>query len=545
VKIVGTTRHENMKIGSYYRSVAGCEIQVPPPCCVVILGAYGDLARRKLIPALYRLSANKLLPSNFCLLATDGVVMDREHYLTAMGEAVSKSLGVRFHNTSWHRFAEFVDYVSFDYGNLTAYSNMLKKRLMMLEKKHGTGENRVFYLAIPPSVFQSAVVNLGRAGLSDMQDNGFPHIVIEKPFGRDVASSARLDKALSIYFDERQVFRIDHYIAKETVQDMLMFRFANSIFEPLWNREFVDHVQITAAETLGVEHRAAYYEEAGVFRDMFQSHLFELLASCAMEPPVAFESERVRDERTKVFRSIRPFPSVDRLDEFMAIGQYGPGTIDGQHVAGYREEPGISPQSITPTFGALKIFVDNWRWNGVPFYLRSGKRLARTRTSVSIHFKPVPHLMFAGMMDRDIEPNIVVFRVQPDEGISLTFQTKMPGSRACLLEKPVQMNFSYGAPDVLEAYEWVLLDCMVGDQMLFLRKEGVELTWSLLTPLIERIEATTPVDLFPNYSAGSEGPEAARRLIETDGRTWLPLKRQVAEARPGLIQVGGFKRQRA
>jgi glucose-6-phosphate 1-dehydrogenase len=322
------------------------------------------------------------------------------------------------------------------------------------------------------------------------------------------------------FFKERDIFRIDHFLAKETVQNIMMFRFANSIFEPLWNNKYIDHVQITASETLGVEHRAGYYDEAGVIRDMFPNHLFQLLAITAMEPPPLFESEMVRDEKVKIFRSIRPIP-LDRLDEYVVIGQYGSGKVNGEDVVGYREESGVSPKSTTPTFAAMKVLIDNWRWRGVPIYLRSGKRLSSRKTEIAIFFKPVPHLMFEELIKEPIMPNILVLRVQPEEGISLSLQTKLPGSKVCL--SPVSMDFSYPVDIQMDAYEWVLLDCMRGDQMLFVREDGVELTWSLLTPVIERLECTGVAERFPDYTAGSSGPSEAALLIERDGRAWRQL----------------------
>jgi glucose-6-phosphate 1-dehydrogenase len=530
------TRPINIKLDSAYPSAPECEIQTPPPCSLVIFGGHGDLAARKMMPALYRLSVHRFLPHHFFVLATDAVPESRERYLETMREAVVLSAHKDFSEIAWQKFADCVDYLSFNYNDRTAFDTILKPKLAALAARFLTGPRHVFYLAVPPSVFETAVANLGEVHLSDIQEDSFPHLVIEKPFAWDLESSRRLDMRVSQYFREKQVFRIDHYVAKETVQDMLMFRFANSMFEPVWNRGYVDHVEITAAETTGIEHRTRYYEEAGVLRDMFQSHLFELMTMCAMEPPVAFEAERVRDERVKVFRSVRPLP-LDRLGQYVALGQYGPGKTNGKRIPGYREEPGVPPRSVTPTFAAMKVFIDNWRWNGVPFYLRSGKRLAGRMTSVSIHFKPVPHLMFLGVAAGDIEPNTLVFRVQPDEGISLTFQTKMPGSRLCLQETPVQMNFSYGASGMLDAYEWVLLDCMTGDQMLFLRKEGVELTWAFLTPILERLAETSTSEMFPNYPACSEGPTAAFELTARDGRTWRPLGGRVGARFPEAASI--------
>jgi glucose-6-phosphate 1-dehydrogenase len=368
-------------------------------------------------------------------------------------------------------------------------------------------------------VYETIITNIGVAGFAE-EDEGYTHIVIEKPFGRDLESARKLNGTLRSFFKERQIYRMDHYLAKETVQDILMFRFANSIFEPLWNRRYIDHVQITVSETLGVEHRAGYYEKAGVLRDMFQNHIFQLLALVAMEPPSVFEAERVRDEKVKVFRSIRPFP-LDRLGDCVAAGQYDKGAIGDAQTVGYREEPGIAPDSTTPTFAALRVLIDNWRWNGVPFYLRSGKRLPRRKAEISIHYKPVPHLMFAKTLEERIEPNMLALRVQPDEGISLYFQTKNPGTKVCL--RPVLMDFSYPRVFFLSDYERILLDCMQGDQMLFVREDGVNQTWALLSPLIERLEAETKVEDFPNYASGSAGPPEADRLIEKDGRTWKAL----------------------
>jgi glucose-6-phosphate 1-dehydrogenase len=337
--------------------------------------------------------------------------------------------------------------------------------------------------------------------------------VVEKPFGRDLKSAMELDRTLHESFREEQIFRIDHYLAKETVQNILMLRFANSIFEPLWNRGFVDHVDITAAEALGVEHRAGYYEQAGVLRDMFQNHMMQLLALVAMEPPSLFEAERVLDEKAKVYRSLRPFP-VDDLQGYLVLGQYGEGRVDGERVRAYRLEPGVSPDSLTPTFARMKVFVDNWRWQGIPFFLTSGKRLARKSTEIVIHFKEVPHSMFRRTLQEEIRPNRLILGIHPEENISLTFQTKSPGARVSL--RSVTMDFHYhqnhGGP-FLDAYEKVLLDCMLGDHMLFWRQDGVELCWAFLTPILMECETCSnrPEMLHP-YESGSWGPAAAARL---------------------------------
>ncbi len=507
-----------MKTETVYRTMGNCDVKVPDPCGLVIFGGSGDLTKRKIIPSLYRLHQSRLLPKVFFVLGTSRTVMNSEEFRNSMLAAVRDGVREDFDESSWRGFATNLYYSPIDYAKAESYFS-LKQELSELEKRYPTNGDRIFYLAIPPTVFEDVVVHLGSAGLSQ-KEKGYTHLVIEKPFGRDLPSARRLNGILKNSFQEDQIYRIDHFLGLETVQNMLMFRFANSIFEPLWNRGYVDHIQITASETLGVEHRAGYYEEEGVIRDMFQNHMFQLLALIAMEPPPVFEAEPVREERVKVFRSMRPFP-LDELNHYLVIGQYGKGEIDGNAVPGYREEPGISKNSTTPTFAAMKVWVDNWRWNGVPFYLRSGKRLTSWKTEISVHFKPVPHSMFSRVLDEPIEPNTLVFKVHPDEGMSLFFEAKKPGSKVCL--RPVVMDFSYQRGVLMEAYEWVLLDCMHGDHTLFVREDGVEQTWSLLTPVIHHLESTTKVNEFPNYVAGSSGPEAADLLIEGEGRTWRPL----------------------
>ena len=502
-----------------YRTIGGCAIEISRPYCLVIFGGYGDLSKRKLIPSLYRLHKNRLLTENFFIFGADRVEMDVSQYRESMKSAVKAAFPNEFDDSVWSEFETRLYYSFFDFAASEAYIRCFKDEVLPLEEKHRTGANRIFYLAIPPAVFETVIANLGATGLS-VEDKGYINVIIEKPFGRDLESARRLNRIVHKYFEERQIFRIDHYLAKETDQNLLMFRFANAIFEPLWNRNFIDHVQITVSETLGVEHRAGYYENAGVIRDMFQNHLFQLLALTTMEPPAEFDAERVRDEKIKVFRSVRPFP-LDRISDYVVVGQYGKGQVNGRQVIGYREEPGVSPKSTISTFAAMKVFVDNWRWDGVPFYLRSGKRLSSRKTEISLHFKQVPYMMFSKFMEGPIEPNILLFRIQPDEGISLTVQTKTPGSRMCL--DPVLMDFSYQKGVLLDAYEWVLLDCMLGDHMLSLREDAVELTWSLLSPVIEKIESTTKPEKLPNYAAGTSGPDEARLLIEKDGRAWRSL----------------------
>lgn len=496
-----------------------CSTEVPPSAAIIIFGASGDLTRRKLVPSLFRLYKSKMLADRFFILGTSRVEMTSEEFRAAMFDAVKAAFPAGIDNGVWNTFAPRLYYSTFDYGDLKSYTAYLRDRLPELEQKHQTGGNRIYYLAIPPTIFEDVINNLGAAGLS-REDNGRSHIVIEKPFGRDLSSARRLNQLVHTHYKESQIFRIDHYLAKETVQNVLMFRFANSIFEPLWNRRYIDHVQITAAETLGVEHRAGYYEEAGVLRDMFQNHMAELVALTAMEPPAGFEASLVQDEKVKVFRAIRQFP-LDGLDRVVAVGQYTEGAVENMRVPGYRDEAGVAELSATPTFAAMKVFIDNWRWHGVPFYLRSGKRLSRRMTEISIHYKSVPHSMFPDTVGGPIDPNVLVLRVQPDEGMSLFIQAKQPGSKVCLT--PVLMNYSYPRDVLLDAYEWVLLDCMEGDHMLFTREDGVEQTWSLLTPLIDRLSSTLTGANIPFYVAGSDGPAGAHRLIESDGRCWRPL----------------------
>ncbi len=503
---------------SQFRRVENCDIEVPPPAALIIFGASGDLTRRKLFPSLYRLYKNRMLADNFLILGTSRINYTTEAFRSAMRDAVREMLPRDFDQSDWDLFANHIYYSTLEYGDLSSYTVDLADILPPLEARHQTKGNRIFYLAIPPQVFEPVIHNLGLAGLA-REDAGCSHVVIEKPFGRDLASARKLNRLVHTYYKESQIFRIDHYLAKETVQNILMFRFANSIFEPLWNRRYLDHVQITAAETVGVEHRAGYYEQAGVIRDMFQNHMYQLLCLTGMEPPALFIADRVHDEKAKVIRSLRRI-SPGGTEGVAVLGQYGPGTIDGKEVPGYLAEEGVTAESRTPTFAAMKLFIDNWRWHGVPFYLRSGKRLAKRKTEVSVHFREVPYSMFPDSISGPIEPNMIVLTIQPDEGMSLTFQTKQPGTKVCL--NPVQMTYAYPRGVLLDAYEWVLLDCMLGDHMLFMREDSVELAWSTLMPLLDSIESGKGI-VPALYPAGSDGPEEARRMIERDGRTWRPL----------------------
>jgi glucose-6-phosphate 1-dehydrogenase len=509
---------ENTAFAPNYRMVEDCAVEVPRPVALIIFGASGDLMKRKLLPSLYRLYKHGMLAEQFFILGTSRVEMTTEQFRAASLDAVKEQIPKDFDQQIWDAFAPRLYYSTFDYVDPRSYTVKLKDILPPLESEHQTNGNRIFYLAIPPTVFEAVIQNLGAAGLS-REDQGCSHIVIEKPFGHDLASARKLNRLVHTHYKESQIFRIDHYLAKETVQNLLMFRFANSIFEPLWNERYIDHVQITAAETLGIEHRAGYYEESGVIRDMFQNHMLQLLCLTAMDPPALFIADRVQDEKAKVLRSLRRLP-LDDLGNHLVLGQYDRGQINNGPVPGYHEEGGVAATSRTPTYAAMKVFIDNWRWQGVPFYLRSGKRLANRETEISIHFKRVPHSMFPDSVSGPIEANTVVLKIQPEESMSLTFQTKAPGTKVCL--KPVEMTYSYPRGVLLDAYEWVLLDCMLGDHMLFMREDSVELAWSAFTPVLDAIQSGKQSPLAP-YAAGTEGPIEASRIMEKDGRAWRPL----------------------
>jgi len=491
---------------------------IPDPCMIVIVGASGDLTARKIVPALFNLYLNDGLPVPFLVVGCARTKLSDQEFRDKVKNALLTA--GTLDESKWDSFAQLIHYQPLDYKEPSSFST-LAGFLRKLDKKYGTGGNRVFYLAIPPSLYKSTAQMIGPAGLSieGEKKNGWSRIVVEKPFGRDLDTAIDLDRSLHEHFQEHQIFRIDHYLAKETVQNILMFRFANAIFEPIWNRRYIDHVSITAAETLGVEHRAGYYEQAGVLRDMFQNHMMQLLALTAMEPPSLFEASRVQDEKVKVYRSLRPFPTGD-LNDYLVLGQYGAGSIDGKidrkRVPAYRDEPGINPESLTPTFAMMKIFLDNWRWQGVPFYLTSGKRLAKKLTEIVIQFKEIPHSMFRQTLGEQITANRLILGIYPDEKISLTFQTKNPGAKVCL--RSVTMDFQYDqnyTGPILDAYEKVLLDCMLGDHMLFWRQDGVELCWSFLTPILKECEtcANRGENLLP-YDSGTWGPKAVRGLLK-------------------------------
>jgi glucose-6-phosphate 1-dehydrogenase len=489
------------------------------PCAIVMFGASGDLAKRKLLPALYDLAVHACLAPRFRLLGFARTEMTDEKFRSSTAEALPKKDGLGADEGRRQEFLKQLDYFTGNYDDPESYRR-LAQRLDEMDRESQLGGNRLFYLATPPDVYPQVIDQLGRAGLAKLKSkDSWTRIIIEKPFGHDGASARELnEKALSV-FDESQIYRIDHYLGKETVQNLLVFRFGNGIFEPLWNRNFVDHVQITAAESLGVERRAAFYESAGAMRDMIQSHVLQLTSLVAMEAPARFDATSVRNEKIKILQSIRPF-QPDTIWKSVVRGQYGPGTMNGAGVAGYRQEPGVKPNSPTDTFVALKILVDNWRWSGVPFYLRSGKRLARPGTEIAIRFKRAPHMVFQG---ENVEPNWMVLNIQPDEGISLSFGAKSPGSQMHIL--PVTMDFKYREAfggGSREAYATLINDCIRGDATLFDRADSVEAAWGLLDPILDAWKnAEAPP--FPNYPAGSQGPKAADDLVASEGRRWRPL----------------------
>ncbi|NIQ38463.1 MAG: glucose-6-phosphate dehydrogenase [Proteobacteria bacterium] len=484
-----------------------CVVDRPiDPCTLIILGASGDLTARKLVPSLYNLFLSNGLPTRFAIVGCSRKEWTRKDFQNRMKRAI-KEAGVS-DASKWSDFATALYYEPVTYDSLASYER-LRSTLRDIEGKHETEGNLVFYLALPPSLYKSVAGMLGAAGLASEgeEGNGWARIVIEKPFGRDLETAADLDRSLHESFQENQIYRIDHYLAKETVQNVLVFRFANSIFEPLWNRSYIDHVRITAAETLGVEHRAGYYEDAGVLRDMFQNHMMQLLALTAMDPPSLFQAERVRDEKLEVFQALRPMP-LDKIDEHLLLGQYGAGKIGSTVVPAYRDEAGVNAESVTPTFALMRVYLDNWRWQGVPFCLISGKRLARKLTEIVIQFKRVPHSMFRPVLGEHITVNRLTLGIQPEEKITLTFQTKNPGATFCL--RSVTMDFdyhqNYEGPR-LDAYEKCLLDCMQGDHMLFWRQDAVELCWAFLTPILDNYEQSTDSGRrLRFYQAGSWGP---------------------------------------
>jgi glucose-6-phosphate 1-dehydrogenase len=499
-----------MRSGSIYGGSAD-------PCAIILFGASGDLAKRKVIPAMYDLAQNNSLGERYAILGFARTAMTDESFRSTLGEAAKTISEVGpIDPAKWNTFASNLFYSPGDYADDNSYKE-LAKRLAEIDSQKQLGCNRLFYLSTPPEVYPDIVEHLGRAGLARPCTPGsWIRIIIEKPFGRDLTSAKALNKIVLDVFEEKQVYRIDHYLGKDTVQNLLVLRFGNGIFEPLWNRNYVDHVQITASETLGVERRGGFYETAGALRDMIQSHVLQLTSLVAVEPPASFDATAVRNEKLKVLQSIRPF-NLEMVAQSVVRGQYSPGKFGDKAVAGYRAEPGVSQSSRTETFVSMRVLIDNWRWAGVPFYLRTGKRLAKRSTEIMIQFRRAPHIVFR---EREVEPNRLILNIQPDEGICVSFGAKKPGTDMSI--GTVAMNFSYKegfGGTSRSAYATLLNDCLRGDATLFDRGDSVEAAWSLIEPILD-VWSAAKTATVPEYPAGTWGPKESDQLLERDARQW-------------------------
>jgi glucose-6-phosphate 1-dehydrogenase len=483
--------------------------RTPEPCVAVIFGASGDLAHRKLLPALYALAYRSLLPDKFAILGVARTEQSTAEWRADIEKSIREHARDGFKQEVWDWLSSRMEYAPMEFSDDLAEDKMAQQ-LTKFDEELGTMGNRLYYLAVPPSAIGTIVGELGTRRSS----KGWTRIIAEKPFGHDLASAKELNTQISEHFGENEVFRIDHYLGKETVQNMLALRFANGIFEPIWNRQFIDHVQITVAESMGIEGRAGFYEQAGAIRDIFQNHLLQLVALTAMEPPVDFNADSVRNEKVKVLHALHtPGP------KHIVRGQYGRGFVEGEEVPGYREEEGVAPDSVTETYFAAKLYVDNWRWADTPFYVRAGKRLARRETTIAIQFKRAPHPPFEESAGEGLRPNVLLIHIQPDEGVSLAVGAKVPGQGMSI--RTVHMDFLYGGAfrtGLPEAYERLILDALLGDATLFTRTDEVEEQWSLVDTIVAAWKRDRP--LFPNYEAGSWGPSAADDLIHRDGRSW-------------------------
>ena len=487
------------------------------PCIMVIFGASGDLTKRKLIPALYNLAKDNLLSKEFALVGVARNELTSEQFRDMIGKEIGEYATTKVDPDLWHWFARRIYYMAGDFDDASAYVK-LSDLLAQIDKEHGTRGNYFYYLATAPSFFSPIVKQLGAAGMVS-EEKGWRRVIIEKPFGRSYDSAVALNKEIRQVLDEKQIYRIDHYLGKETVQNILVFRFANGIFEPIWNRRYIDHVQITVAETVGVEQRGGYYDKAGTLRDMVPNHIFQLISLTAMEPPISFDADVVRDEQAKILKAIPP-PTDEEVLVRTVRGQYGEGMQDGVKVPAYRAEPMVAQDSRTETFVAMKLYIDNWRWADVPFYLRTGKRLPKRTTQIAIQFKRAPFVLFRKTAVDRLEPNRLVLHLQPDEGISLSFSAKVPGPVVQIGD--VNMNFNY--TDYFNAtpqtgYERLLYDCMLGDATLFQRSDMVETAWHVVAPILDVWEALPPRK-FPNYASGTWGPPEADELLTKDHRHW-------------------------
>jgi glucose-6-phosphate 1-dehydrogenase len=497
--------------------------RTPDPCIVVIFGASGDLTKRKLLPALYHLEQSGLLPKDFAVVGVARRPLEQS-FAPDMKEGIVSGGGVEIDDARLDPFVKRIKYHAMNFDDASGYE-ALKKMLADMDTQYGTKGNRLFYLATAPEYFSDIVKFLGEHCMARPADCGdgknWVRVIIEKPFGHDLESAKALNDEVNKVFGEDQIFRIDHYLGKETVQNILVFRFANGIFENVWNRNYIDHVEITAAESIGIEGRGPFYETAGALRDVVQNHVMELLSFVAMEPPVSFAADAVRAEKVKVWKAVQPIHPADTVR-----GQYGPGIVDGKQVVGYRQEDRVHPRSQTETYAALRLEIENWRWAGVPFYIRAGKRLAKRVTEISIQFKLPPLLLFKdaqGKGGEGIRPNVLSMRIQPDEGITLQFGAKVPGPTMTISK--VNMDFSYAeafGKSSANGYERLLLDAMFGDATLFAHRDGVEATWALMTPIL-KAWTNDPIRDFPNYAAGTWGPATADAMMKSDGRKWRKL----------------------
>jgi glucose-6-phosphate 1-dehydrogenase len=501
---------ETARRGSTYAGVS-------EPCSIVLFGASGDLAKRKVIPAIFDLAQTNSLGERYAIVGFARTAMTDDSFRNAVGEAAKTISEVGpIDPAKWNVFSQNLHYSAGEYGDPDSYAR-LAKRLQEIEAEKKIGGNRLFYLSTPPEVYKDIIEQLGRAGLAKPANPGsWVRIIIEKPFGRDLASAKELNKLVLNVFEEKQVYRIDHYLGKDTVQNLLVLRFGNGIFEPLWNRNYVDHVQITASETLGVERRGGFYETAGALRDMIQSHVLQLTSLVAVEPPASFDANAVRNEKLKVLQSIRPF-NLEMVAQSVVRGQYGPGKLGDKALPGYRDEHNVSETSRTETFVAARLLIDNWRWADVPFYLRTGKRLAKRTTEIMIQFKRAPHIVFR---ESNIQANRLVLNIQPTEGICVSFGAKKPGTEMNIGN--VAMDFSYikaFGNGSRSAYATLLHDCLRGDATLFDRGDSVEAAWSLIDPILD-VWSAAKTATVPEYPSGSWGPRESEQLLERDARQW-------------------------
>jgi glucose-6-phosphate 1-dehydrogenase len=507
--------------------------QQASPCVMVIFGASGDLTKRKLIPALCNLAKDKLLSQQFAVIGFSYDSITTEAFRAQLSKDIKEFASEPVDGKLWDWLLERIYYVQGDFQDAAAYER-LKQQITAAEKAHSTQGNRFYYLAVSPKFFAPVVKQLGQAGLTQELDGKWARVIVEKPFGRDLGSAKELNRELKQILSEQQIYRIDHYLGKETVQNLMVFRFANSIAEPLWNRNFVDSVQITAAETVGVEQRGGFYETAGALRDMVPNHLFQLLSLTAMEPPISFDADAVRDKQAEILHAVQ-VPTHEEVLRTAVRGQYGKGMRGGEHLSAYRAEPNVSASSNTETFAALKLHIDNWRWAGVPFYLRTGKRLQRRATEIAVQFRRSPFVLFRKTQIADLQTNRLVIHIQPDEGISLRFGAKVPGPVMRL--GLVNMEFDYArdfGPSHSAGYERLLHDCMIGDATLFQRADMVEAGWNVIQPVLDVWSSLKP-ELFPNYAAGSWGPAEADELLSRDGRVWRTIGEEHVLPEPSQV----------